>query len=103
MEERHPPREIQVSKAEPPAGCKALGTVAGDRTRWLMEADQSYESAISNLRQEAQKKGANYVVMDSVDDRHNYLILARAFFCPAQPGPGAPATDPRSRSPAWTS
>jgi hypothetical protein len=72
---------VQLSKAEPPETCQLVGTVSG--TGW------GVEEAYSELRSQARRKQANYVVLDGIANG----VFGRAFRCPvtAPAASGAPA------------
>jgi hypothetical protein len=72
---------VQLSKAEPPPGCVALGTVAAGG--WTVD------DAYSGLKKKAAERGGNYVVLDGIGNG----IFGRVFQCPIALAarPAAPA------------
>lgn len=61
---------VQLSKAEPPPGCVALGTVTSGG--WTVD------DAYSGLKKKAAERGGNYVVLDGIANG----IFGRVFQCP---------------------
>jgi hypothetical protein len=78
---KQPLTPVQMSKAEPPESCQLVGTVTG--SGW------SVDDAYSEMRSQARRKHANYVVLDGIANG----IFGRAYRCPvAAPAPAsAPA------------
>jgi hypothetical protein len=72
---RHPELSVMISKAEPPPGCQAMGTVSADG--WSIEA--AYEAL---KRKTALRLHANYVVLDGGVGGG---LFGRAFQCPEAP------------------
>ncbi|MDB4936363.1 MAG: hypothetical protein JWP87_3335 [Labilithrix sp.] len=87
---RQPLTPVQLSKAEPPSNCEMVGTVAGGG--W------SVDEAYSELRSQARRKHANYVVLDGIANG----VFGRAFRCPVEaPATAATAAPaPRAAGPA---
>lgn len=73
---RRPLTPVQLSKAEPPESCQMIGAVTGGG--W------SVDEAYSELRSQARRKNANYVVLDGIANG----VFGRAYRCPV----AAPAT-----------
>ncbi len=51
-------RKVQISKSDPPTGCVDAGVVEA--------INENYQGAITILKVRAARRGANYVVLDSV-------------------------------------
>ena len=95
-----------VSRVEPPAACRGLGSVEGkDTNRWVPNGP-SYEAALIDLRRKAVAGGGNHLVLDALsppsaqDYMPTFSIQARLFACPAaRAGSAAPPLAPPSTQP----
>lgn len=69
--------KVQLMKADPPAGCKELGSVDGSHNY----VGRANEAASKNvLRNRAADLGANYVRMETVSSAG--IIAGTAYQCP---------------------
>jgi hypothetical protein len=75
-EERQQAAAIRTSKDEPPATCLLYGYSQG-------EVAISYEAALENLKLQAFRRDANWVVPDSMTKREAQVIVSgRIYKCP---------------------
>lgn len=68
--------DIKVSREEPGKDCLSLGSIEGRATSMAANA----EAALEDLKQEAIKKGANYVKIETIGAQST-AIRGEAFFC----------------------
>lgn len=70
------PEDIKVSREEPGKNCKSLGAIEGRSTSTTPKP----EEALEDLKQEAIKKGANFVKIETMGAQST-AIRGEAFFC----------------------
>lgn len=70
-------KDIVVSRDEAKTSCKSLGSIEGRSTS--LKANP--EEALADMKQEAIKKGANYVKMETMGAQGT-AVRGEAFYCP---------------------
>lgn len=69
-------KDIKVSREAPKANCKSLGFIEGRVNR----VNAKTEEAIEDMKQEAIRKGANYVKMETIGALGG-SVRGEAFYC----------------------
>ncbi len=69
-------KDIKVSREAPKASCKSLGFIEGRVNR----VSAKTEEAIEDMKQEAIRKGANYVKMETIGALGG-SVRGEAFYC----------------------
>ncbi|MFC1669137.1 DUF4156 domain-containing protein [Spirochaetota bacterium] len=78
--------KVKISKQEPPSGCKEIGSVTGDSIAFgshYNSIGENVKLAKIRLRNNAAAEGANYVVLETNNQRDKQVTLGgTAYKCP---------------------